>query len=38
MQWTGKQMARLRRERKASLKREKERNHKVTSNALIMVS
>jgi hypothetical protein len=38
MQWTGRQIARLKKEKRASSKRKKKRSHKVTLNALIMVS
>jgi hypothetical protein len=38
IQWIGKQIARSKKEKKASLKREKARSHKVTLNALIMAS
>jgi hypothetical protein len=38
IRWTGKQVARLREERKASLKREKEKSYKVTLNVLIVTS
>jgi hypothetical protein len=38
MQWTGRQMARLRKEKKANLKREKKRSHKIILNTLIVVS
>jgi hypothetical protein len=34
MQWTGKLMARLREEKKISLKKERERSHKIILNAL----
>jgi hypothetical protein len=38
MRWTGKQMTRLKKERKASLKREKARSHKMTLNILIVAN
>jgi hypothetical protein len=38
MQWTGKQMARLKKEKKISLKKEKERSHKVTLNISIVIN
>jgi hypothetical protein len=34
MQWTGKPVARLKKEKKVSLKKEREKSHKVTLNAL----
>jgi hypothetical protein len=34
MQWTGKSVARLKKRKKASLKKEKKRSHKITLNAL----
>jgi hypothetical protein len=36
MQWTGKPVARLKEEKKNSLKKERERSHKVTLNILII--
>jgi hypothetical protein len=36
MQWTDKPVTRLREGKRINLKKEKERNHKVTLNALIM--
>jgi hypothetical protein len=38
MRWTGKQMTRSKKEKKASLKKEKEKSYKVTLNTLIMAS
>jgi hypothetical protein len=38
MQWTGKQVAFLKKEKKVNSKREKKRNYKVTLNILIMAS
>jgi hypothetical protein len=34
MQWTGKLITRLREKKRVSLKKEKERNYKIISNAL----
>jgi hypothetical protein len=36
MQWIGKLITRLKKEKRVSLRKEKERSHKVTLNALIM--
>jgi hypothetical protein len=38
IQWIGKQVARLKEKKKISLRKEKARNHKVTLNALIVIS
>jgi hypothetical protein len=38
MRWTGRQMTRLRKEKRTSLKREEERNYKMILNALIVVN
>jgi hypothetical protein len=38
IQWTDKQVTRLRKEKKASLKKKKEKSHKIILNALIMTN
>jgi hypothetical protein len=38
MQWISKQITRLKKERKTNSKKEKKKNYKIISNALIMIS